>query len=82
MACKVCSSENQQKFPVELAVVFPGVQRFRLSPVYVCQEMLICLSCGHSESIVPATELEKLRTGMNGHHASDVRFIAEYSRLQ
>ena len=82
MACKVCSSENLQKFPVELSVVFPGIQRFRLSPVYVCQEMLVCLSCGFSESVVPATELEQLRTGMNGHHAPDVRFIAEYSRLQ
>ena len=81
MACKACSSENQQNFSVESTVAFPGVQRLNLPPVYVCQKTLVCLDCGHAELVFPATELEKLRTGMNGHRPK-VHFVAEYSRLR
>jgi hypothetical protein len=54
VACKVCSSENQQRFAVESAVAFPGVQRLNLVPVYVCQRTLVCLDCGFMEYKVPA----------------------------
>jgi hypothetical protein len=81
MACKVCNSENQQNFSVESIIVFPGVQRLELAPVYVCQKTLVCLDCGHGELDFTATELEKLRMGMEGSHPK-VDFACEYSRLQ
>jgi len=81
VACKVCSSENQQRFAVESTVAFPGIQRLNLVPVYVCQRTEVCLDCGYAELVFPATELQKLRKGMNGHHPR-VEFGAEYSRLQ
>jgi len=64
MACEACSSENQQNFSGELTVPFPGVKRYNLSPVYVCQRVLVCLDCGYTELVVPAPQLEKLRKGM------------------
>jgi hypothetical protein len=66
MACKACAAERQQIFSGELSFAFPGVQRTNLSPVYVCQKTLVCLDCGYTELVVPATELEKLRKGMDG----------------
>ena len=81
VACKVCSSEKQQRFPVESAVTFPGVQRLNLVPVYVCQRTLVCLDCGYAELVFPATALQKLRKGMDGHQPL-VEFDPEYSRLQ
>jgi hypothetical protein len=66
MSCKKCASTHQQDFQGELAVAFPGKERLNLSPVYVCQKTLVCLDCGYTELVVPATELEKLRKGMEG----------------
>ena len=64
MSCKKCASTHQQNFQGELTVAFPGTERLNLSPVYVCQKTLVCLECGYTELVIPATELEKLRKGM------------------
>ena len=66
MACKACASESQQHFSGELTLVFPGVERLNLAPVYICQKILVCLNCGYTELLVPATGVEKLRKGMEG----------------
>jgi hypothetical protein len=81
MACKTCSSINLQAFSVESTVVFPGLQRLALTPVYVHQKTLVCLDCGYSELVFPATELEKLRKGMNGYHRK-AQIDSEYSRFE
>jgi hypothetical protein len=64
MACKACASERLQDFPGELTIAFPGVRRLNLSPAYICQKLLVCLDCGFTEIMIPATELEKVRKGM------------------
>ena len=64
MVCKACSSENQQNFSGEMSVAFSGIETLNLSPVYVCQKILVCLDCGYAELVFPATELEQLREGM------------------
>jgi len=81
MACKTCSSENQQNFSVELTVAFPDVERVNLAPVYVCQKTLVCLDCGYTEFVFPAIALSRLRKGNVESH-SNFQFVAEYSRLQ
>lgn len=81
MACKSCSSENQQYFSGELTVAFPGVQRLNLSPVYGSQRAFICLDCGFTELVFPAIALQLLRKGMNGFHPM-VQFDVEHSRFQ
>jgi hypothetical protein len=69
MPCKKCASAHQQEFQGELTVAFPGAERLNLSPIYVCQRTFICLDCGYTELVVAATELEKLRRGMEGFHS-------------
>ncbi len=79
MGCKACSSVNQQRFSGELAIAFPGIQRTNLPPAYICQNTLVCLDCGYTELVVPASELEELRKGMNRYRP--VQLVTEYSRL-
>jgi predicted nucleic-acid-binding Zn-ribbon protein len=70
MPCIKCGATHQQAFQGELTIAFPGEERLNLSPVYVCQKSLVCLHCGYTELVIPATELEKLRNGMEGFHSS------------
>jgi hypothetical protein len=61
MACKACASADLQKLTGELSASFTDVQRANLAPVYVCQEVVVCLDCGFAELIIPAPELEQLK---------------------
>ena len=63
MECKRCGSEDKQEFPGELSVNFSGIENINQSPVYVCQSIFVCLVCGHTELMVPAAELKRLRKG-------------------
>jgi hypothetical protein len=65
MACKVCASDNQQEFPGEMNVGFPGINRVSLSPVYISTELSVCLHCEHTELVIPATKLARLKEGMH-----------------
>ena len=61
-------STHQQEFQGELTIAFPGAKRLNLSPVYICQKTLVCLGCGYTELVVPATESKELQEG-NGRIA-------------
>jgi|HubBroStandDraft_1064217.scaffolds.fasta_scaffold67400_1 hypothetical protein len=63
MACKRRGSENQEEFAGELATSFSGIENINQRPVYACQRIFICLVCGHTELMVPAAELKRLRKG-------------------
>ncbi len=69
MPCDKCGSTHQQAFQGELTVAFPGKERLNLSPIYVCEKTLVCLDCGFTELVIPTTELEKLKKGMEGFHS-------------
>ena len=61
MPCKACKSENLQKFEGELTASLADPKGVRVPPVYVCQSVLVCLDCGFTELIVPASELHSLK---------------------
>ena len=65
MACKVCASDNQQKFPGEMNVGFPVISRVSLPSIYVSAALLVCLDCGYTEIVIPATQLERLKEGID-----------------
>ena len=67
MACKVCASDNQQKFPGHMSVGFPrhNADRVSLPALYVSAALLACLDCGHTDLLIPATKLERLKEGMD-----------------
>lgn len=69
MTCKDCSSENQQHFPGELTLAFPGIESLKLSTGYVSPEILVCLDCGYTELVIPELELKQLRKAFRSKSA-------------
>jgi hypothetical protein len=63
MPCRACKSENMQKFEGELTASLPDAKKVNVPPVYICQNVLICLDCGFAELMVPTTELHTLKRG-------------------
>jgi hypothetical protein len=63
VACKGCGSANLQRLKGELSASFPDLRRANLPPIYICQEVTVCLDCGHAELVIPAPELERLKQG-------------------
>ena len=61
MPCKVCKSENLQKYEGELTASLPDPKGVNVPPVYVCQSVLVCLDCGFAELMVPTSELNSLK---------------------
>ena len=62
MQCKSCKSGNLQKLEGELTASLPGLDAIKVPPVYVCQDVLVCLDCGFAELLIPASQLELLKT--------------------
>lgn len=61
MVCKVCNSENLQKLEGELTASLPSLKGVKVSPIYVCQSVLVCLDCGFTELVIPSAELLSLK---------------------
>ena len=61
MPCRVCLSENLQKLDGELTASFSSVKDVNVRPIYVCQEVRVCMDCGFAELRIPTAELEVLR---------------------
>jgi hypothetical protein len=61
MSCEKCRASNQRSFKSELSVAFREHANVNRSPVYICQDISICLDCGHAELAVPKTQLEQLK---------------------
>jgi hypothetical protein len=67
MSCKACKSENVQNLNGELTASFTTLKALRASPLYVCQNILVCLNCGFTELVIPTSELESLKRAMATH---------------
>jgi hypothetical protein len=63
MSCKICASDNLQNLRGELTASFPGMKNLAVSPIYVSQEILVCLDCGFTELRLPAAELQQIKRG-------------------
>jgi len=61
MPCKVCASDDLQYLSGELTASFQDMKKLKTNPLYLCQEILVCLSCGFAELRIPANELQRLR---------------------
>jgi hypothetical protein len=59
MECRVCKSESIRKFEGELTASFADL---KFAPVYICQSVLVCMDCGFAELLVPANDLQLLKT--------------------
>jgi hypothetical protein len=57
MSCRVCASENQSRFPTELAIHLPGLST---PHVFLFPKIVVCMDCGFTELSIPETELPRL----------------------
>jgi hypothetical protein len=69
MACKKCGSANDRSFKAELTAAFKEIESLNQAPVYMSQDIVICLDCGHTELTFPAKELEQLRRTPSGRNS-------------
>jgi hypothetical protein len=68
MACKKCASANERSFNAELTAAFKEIESLNQAPVYMSQEILICLDCGHTELTFPPKALELLQRTPSGRN--------------
>jgi hypothetical protein len=60
MSCNKCASKNERTFKSEFVLNFHEIENLSRGPVYVCQDLVVCLDCGHAELTIPRRELERL----------------------
>jgi hypothetical protein len=68
MVCKKCASTNDRRFKAELTAAFKEIEDLNQAQVYMSQDILICLDCGHAELAFPAKALELLRRSSAGQN--------------
>lgn len=61
MNCRACKSENVRRFAGELTASSLKIENVKSEPIYVCQDVLICVDCGFTELVIPPQELKKLK---------------------
>jgi hypothetical protein len=62
MACRICRSRNQNSFPCEVNVHFPGLKNLTKT-VWTFPELLVCGDCGFAEFQLEEAELRLLEEG-------------------
>ena len=60
MPCPSCLSSNQQEFPAEINIHFPGRTNWTQPTVWVFPKILVCLDCGASLFTTSKDELTRL----------------------
>jgi hypothetical protein len=61
MSCKGCKSGNQRSFRSEMMIAFREPENVNQPPLYICQDIFVCLDCGLIELALPAEKLEQLK---------------------
>jgi len=61
MSCKKCASSNERSFKSEMTLAFRELENVDRAPLYVSQDISVCLDCGHIELRLPPAKLEQLK---------------------
>jgi hypothetical protein len=61
MPCKECASSNERSFKSEMTLAFRELENVDRAPLYVSQDISVCLDCGHIELALPPAKLEQLK---------------------
>jgi len=64
MACRACGSENLVTLRGELTASLTTLDGAKQAPIYVCQTLLACMTCGFAELQIPLTKLQDLKRSM------------------
>lgn len=61
MSCKKCASSNERSFKSEMTLAFREPENVNRAPLYVSQDISVCLDCDHIELALPPAKLEQLK---------------------
>jgi hypothetical protein len=61
MSCKKCASGNERSFKSEMTLAFRELENVDRAPLYVSQDISVCLDCGHIELALSPAKLEQLK---------------------
>jgi hypothetical protein len=61
MPCKKCTSSNERSFKSEMTLAFRELENVDRAPLYVSQDISVCLDCGHIELTLPPAKLAQLK---------------------
>ena len=61
MSCKKCASTNERSFKSEMTLAFRELENVDRAPLYLSQDISLCLDCGHMELTLPPAKLEQLK---------------------
>jgi hypothetical protein len=61
MSCKKCASTNERSFKSEMTLAFRELENVDRAPLYLSQDISLCLDCGHIELTLPPAKLEQLK---------------------
>jgi hypothetical protein len=68
MSCRKCASYNERSFKSEMTLAFREHENVDQSPLYVSQDISVCLDCGHLELSLPTAKLEQLKQEVLKQH--------------
>lgn len=63
VACRKCGGARQTIFNSELTLSRTDIDSVALAPVYVCNQISVCLECGFAELTISEADLDNLRKG-------------------
>jgi hypothetical protein len=49
-----------------MTIAFRELENINQSPIYICQDVSVCLECGHLELALPPAKLELLKETTTG----------------
>ena len=68
MSSKKRASSNERSFQSEMTLAFRELENVDQAPLYVSQDISVCLDCGHIELTLPSEKLEQLKhEGLQQH---------------
>ena len=63
MSCRKCRSDKVRQLRGELTASCSSLQALKTPPIYVCEDVIVCLDCGFAELVIPLVALQVLQKG-------------------
>lgn len=64
MPCRACRSDNVRQLRGELTASCSTLEELKVPPIYVSEDVIVCLDCGFAELVMPLRRCECSRKGM------------------
>ena len=63
MPCRACRSDKVRQLKGELTASCPTLEELKVPPIYVSEDVIVCLDCGFAELLIPLGALQVLQKG-------------------